>query len=58
MRFAQARTVRPAVFCCILISNSQVDNAMMPESNQFGDEAEEQVSEEVGEQVSEEVGEQ
>jgi hypothetical protein len=50
MRFAQARTVRPAVFCCILISNSQVDNAMMPESNQFGDEAEEQVSEEVGEQ--------
>jgi small subunit ribosomal protein S1 len=35
-----------------------VDNAMMPESNQFGDEAEEQVSEEVGEQVSEQVSEE
>ena len=31
---------------------------MMPESNQFGDEAEEKVSEEVGEQFSEAVGEE
>jgi small subunit ribosomal protein S1 len=47
---AQARKGRLVVHCCDLILKPQVDNSMMPESNQFGDESENPVGEHVSEE--------